>query len=114
MSELKEQFEKKAEEFIQVKEGLIKNYRISTKEMEALRLLFKMKEPSTVGGLTGPLKVSHSRITRIMDTLVRMKYSTRTPSKNDRRSWMAQITKKGLELIEEYNAALDEFFEETE
>ena len=47
------------------------------------------------------LKVSHSRITRIIDTLVKKKLVKRYPSKQDRRSWLAEITSEGRSTNEQ-------------
>jgi len=112
MKEIRIKFEKKAATYLQLKKEIILRSKIQKKEMEALLFLSQNDEPIRVGDMGAPLNVSQSRITRIMDELVRTKLATRTTSKIDRRSWMATITKKGMELVQLYNAELDKFFDE--
>ncbi|MCD4818818.1 MAG: MarR family transcriptional regulator [Candidatus Cloacimonetes bacterium] len=64
-------------------------------ECELLNYLNKMDDAISMNELATQLKVSHSRITRIIDTLVKKKLVKRFPSKKDRRSWLAEITDQG-------------------
>ncbi|MCF7794254.1 MAG: MarR family transcriptional regulator [Candidatus Cloacimonetes bacterium] len=64
-------------------------------ECDLLNYLNTVDEPVCMNDLSVEMKVSHSRITRIIDTLVRKKLVRRFPSKRDRRSWLAEITEKG-------------------
>lgn len=64
-------------------------------ECDLLNYLNTVDEPVCMNDLSVEMKVSHSRITRIIDTLVRKKLVKRFPSKRDRRSWLAEITDKG-------------------
>jgi len=64
-------------------------------ECDLLNYLNTIEEPVCMNDLSVEMKVSHSRITRIIDTLVRKKLVRRFPSKKDRRSWLAEITDKG-------------------
>jgi len=64
-------------------------------ECDLLNYLNTVEEPVCMNDLSVEMKVSHSRITRIIDTLVRKKLVRRFPSKKDRRSWLAEITDKG-------------------
>lgn len=64
-------------------------------ECDLLNYLNNIDQPVCMNDLSVELKVSHSRITRIIDTLVRKKLVRRFPSKKDRRSWLAEITDKG-------------------
>ena len=68
---------------------------IGRMECELLNYLTKVGHPVCMNDLSKELKVSHSRITRIIDTLVKKKLVKRFPSKQDRRSWLAEITEKG-------------------
>ena len=68
---------------------------IGRMECELLNYLNKVGQPVCMNDLAKELKVSHSRITRIIDTLVKKKLVKRFPSKQDRRSWLAEITEKG-------------------
>ncbi len=64
-------------------------------ECDLLNYLDTVDTAVCMNDLSVEMKVSHSRITRIIDTLVRKKLVKRFPSKKDRRSWLAQITDKG-------------------
>ncbi|MBN1327405.1 MAG: MarR family transcriptional regulator [Candidatus Cloacimonetes bacterium] len=64
-------------------------------ECDLLNYLNNIDSPVCMNDLSVELKVSHSRITRIIDTLVKKKLVRRFPSKRDRRSWLAEITDKG-------------------
>jgi DNA-binding MarR family transcriptional regulator len=64
-------------------------------ECDLLNYLNTLDQPVCMNDLSVEMKVSHSRITRIIDTLVRKKLVRRYPSKRDRRSWLAVITDKG-------------------
>jgi DNA-binding MarR family transcriptional regulator len=64
-------------------------------ECDLLNYLNNVDKPICMNDLSVELKVSHSRITRIIDTLVKKKLVKRFPSKKDRRSWLAEITEKG-------------------
>lgn len=65
-------------------------------ECDLLQFLSTANQPVCMNDLSEEMKVSHSRITRIIDTLVRKKLVRRFPSKKDRRSWLTQITEKGI------------------
>ncbi len=69
-------------------------------ECQLLHYISDVGEPIRMNELSAALGVSHSRITRIIDTLVRKKYVKRDPSKKDRRSWLAKITEQGQELVD--------------
>jgi DNA-binding MarR family transcriptional regulator len=64
-------------------------------ECELLNFLDNQEEPVCMNDLAIEMKVSHSRITRIIDTLVKKNLVKRFPSKRDRRSWLARITENG-------------------
>jgi DNA-binding MarR family transcriptional regulator len=64
-------------------------------ECDLLHYLNAIGKPVCMNDLAVAMKVSHSRITRIIDTLVRKKLVHRFPSRRDRRSWLAQVTKEG-------------------
>ena len=64
-------------------------------ECDLLNYLNQVNEPTRMNILAEELKVSHSRITRIVDTLVKKKLVKRYPSEKDRRSWLGEVTAKG-------------------
>jgi len=70
-------------------------------ECDLLNYLNTVDQPVCMNDLSEEMKVSHSRITRIIDTLVRKKLVRRYPSKRDRRSWLAVITEKGKKTNKE-------------
>ncbi len=70
-------------------------------ECDLLNFLNTLDEPVCMNDLSVEMKVSHSRITRIIDALVRKKLVKRYPSKRDRRSWLAVITDKGKKTNKE-------------
>ncbi|MCK4312511.1 MAG: MarR family transcriptional regulator [Candidatus Cloacimonetes bacterium] len=74
-------------------------------ECDLLNFLYSINKPVCMNDLSVEMKVSHSRITRIIDTLVKKKLVKRFPSKIDRRSWFAEITEKGKKTNRE--AVLD-------
>jgi len=69
-------------------------------ECDLLNYLNQIKEPTCMNVLSNELKVSHSRVTRIVDTLVMKKLVKRYPSEKDRRSWLGELTPKGKVTIE--------------
>ena len=77
-------------------------------ECELLNFLDSIDVPVSMNELSRALKVSHSRITRIIDNLVKKKLVKRFPSKLDRRSWLAEITPDGVKANQE---VLNEFIE---
>ena len=77
-------------------------------ECELLNFLDSIDVPVSMNELSRALKVSHSRITRIIDNLVKKKLVKRFPSKQDRRSWLAEITSEGEAANQK---ALEEFIE---
>ncbi len=77
-------------------------------ECELLNFLSSIDVPVSMNEMARVLKVSHSRVTRIIDNLVKKKLVKRFPSKKDRRSWLCEITPLGLEANQD---ALNEFIE---
>ena len=69
-------------------------------ECDLLNYLNQINEPTCMNVLSNELKVSHSRVTRIVDTLVIKKLVKRYPSEKDRRSWLGELTPKGKVTIE--------------
>ncbi len=67
-------------------------------ECDLLNYLNSVNKPICMNDLSVEMKVSHSRITRIIDTLEKKKFVRRFSSKIDRRSWLAEVTKKGKDI----------------
>jgi len=77
-------------------------------DCELLNFFIQLNVPVSMNELSRALKVSHSRITRIIDNLVKKKLVKRFPSKLDRRSWLAEITPDGVKANKD---VLNEFIE---
>ncbi len=75
--------------------------KIGRMECSLLNYLYKSEKSICMNELSDELKVSHSRITRIVDNLVKKELVTRFPSEVDRRRWFTEITIKGKELSDE-------------
>ncbi|MCD4829909.1 MAG: MarR family transcriptional regulator [Candidatus Cloacimonetes bacterium] len=68
---------------------------IGRMECSLLQYLYKGDKPTCMNDLSIHLCVSHSRITRIVDNLVKKELVQRYPSEKDRRRWYSEITEKG-------------------
>ena len=68
---------------------------IGRMECSLLQYLYKSDKPTCMNDLSTHLCVSHSRITRIVDNLVKKELVRRYPSSEDRRRWYTEITEKG-------------------
>ncbi|MCF7912779.1 MAG: MarR family transcriptional regulator [Candidatus Cloacimonetes bacterium] len=64
-------------------------------ECDLLQYLHDLNTAICMNDIAEKLNVSHSRITRLIDTLVEKGLVQRFPSRRDRRSWLAKITDKG-------------------
>ncbi len=78
-----------------------KNLNLSRIECDLLQYLSDLNTAVCMNDIAEKLNVSHSRITRLIDTLVDKGLVERSPSKRDRRSWLAKITKKGRRTSDE-------------
>lgn len=70
-------------------------------ECDLLQYLNELNSAVCMNDIAEKLNVSHSRITRLIDTLEEKELVERYPSKRDRRSWLAKITEKGIETANE-------------
>lgn len=71
---------------------------IGRMECKLLNYLALTDDAVCMNDLSQEMNVSHSRITRIVDNLVKKEYARRFPSKTDRRRWYTEITSKGREM----------------
>lgn len=71
---------------------------IGRMECSLLDYLAKSEDSVYMNSLSEELNVSHSRITRIVDNLVKKKLVRRFPDPKDRRRWCAEITNDGLNI----------------
>jgi DNA-binding MarR family transcriptional regulator len=72
-----------------------KNLNLGRLECELLQYLDELDTSVCMNDISEKLNVSHSRITRLVDTLVQKDLVKRFPSQRDRRSWLARITEQG-------------------
>ncbi len=72
-----------------------KNLNMGRIECDLLQYLNELNTAICMNDIAEKLNVSHSRITRLIDSLVEKGLVERAPSKRDRRSWLAKITKAG-------------------
>lgn len=72
-------------------------------ECDMLNLLYHAEKPYCMKELAGIMGVTNSRITRLIDALVRKKMVKRFPSKRDRRVWQVEITENGKASNEKTN-----------
>lgn len=78
------------------KESLTRKYlNLGRIESDLLQYLNNLNTAICMNDIAEKLNVSHSRITRLIDTLVEKGLVERFPSRRDRRSWLAKITRKG-------------------
>jgi DNA-binding MarR family transcriptional regulator len=80
-------------------------------ECSLLKFLNTCDSATCMNDLADRLQVSHSRITRIVDTLVRKGYVERFCSPEDRRKWFARITREGKKTVSESLTKQREFLE---
>lgn len=73
-----------------------------------LQFLDTTTERVTMNDLSEVLKVSHSRVTRIMDNLCKLNLAQRELSEEDRRCWYASLTPEGTELAQKIKMSLVE------
>ncbi|MEA1972381.1 MAG: MarR family transcriptional regulator [Candidatus Cloacimonadota bacterium] len=71
---------------------------IGRMECSLLNYLSSTKKAEYMNTFSEKLKVSHSRITRIVDNLVKKRLVKRFPDPVDRRRWCAEITPAGIEV----------------
>jgi MarR family 2-MHQ and catechol resistance regulon transcriptional repressor len=68
-------------------------------ECSVLQYLLAKDKLMTMTDIATSMNVSHSRITHLIDALIEKGYITRLSSPTDRRVYMAQITKTGVEIV---------------
>ena len=85
--------------------------KIGRMECGLLEHLYKSAKPICMNDLSSHLNVSHSRITRIVDNLVKKELVSRYPSTVDRRRWYTEINELGIEVAESAEAENEELQE---
>jgi len=81
-------------------------------ECNMVTLLNNMGRPVYMSELAKQLNVTPSRITRLVDSLVEKGYVVRSVSKQDRRKYKAEISKRGKKLNTQVNDELKQIHKE--
>lgn len=81
-------------------------------ECDLLQFLLREKRPVSMKEVAQFMDVSHSRITHLMDSLIKKNYLKRLPSTDDRRVFYAEITPEGREIAKKYKEKNIKMFED--
>ena len=82
-----------------------RKYKISANEMEII-LYIQEKGPQRMKSVGERFKIKFSTLTSLVDKIERLNLVKRVNSKEDRRSILVTITKKGKRMLEEYNSQI--------
>ncbi len=96
--------------FRQHQNDIRRKYKISANEMEIILYIhdFGPQRMKTVGE---KFKIKFSTLTSLVDKIERLNLVKRVNSKEDRRSILVTLTKKGKKMLEEYNAQVKDLAE---
>lgn len=84
-----------------------KKYKISANEMEII-LYINEHGPQRMKSVGEQFKIKFSTLTSLVDKIERLNLVKRVNSKEDRRSILVTITKKGKKMLDEYNDQIRE------
>ena len=82
-----------------------KKYKISANEMEII-LYISDFGPQRMKAVGEQFKIKFSTLTSLVDKIERLNLVKRVNSKEDRRSILVTITKKGKKMLDEYNSQI--------
>ncbi|MDP5168859.1 MAG: MarR family transcriptional regulator [Bacteroidia bacterium] len=88
--------------FRQHQNDIRQKYRISANEMEIILHIHDFG-PQRMKAIGEKFKIKFSTLTSLVDKIERLGLVKRVNSKEDRRSILVNITKKGSRMLEEYN-----------
>ncbi|MCL1827675.1 MAG: MarR family transcriptional regulator [Candidatus Cloacimonetes bacterium] len=71
-------------------------------ECNVLHFLLQKKRPVNMKEIAGHINVSYSRITHLIDSLLKKGFVTRISGVDDRRVYFAQITPEGISIVGAY------------
>ncbi|MEM6342903.1 MAG: MarR family winged helix-turn-helix transcriptional regulator [Bacteroidota bacterium] len=96
--------------FRQHQNDIRRKYKISANEMEIILYIhdFGPQRMKTVGER---FKIKFSTLTSLVDKIERLNLVKRVNSKEDRRSILVTLTKKGKKMLDEYNAQVRDLAE---
>lgn len=104
-SELEKQLLLMRDAFRQHQNEIRKKYKISANEMEII-LYISENGPQRMKSVGEQFKIKFSTLTSLVDKIERLNLVKRVNSKEDRRSILVTITKKGKKMLEEYNSQI--------
>jgi len=88
------------------------SFKLGRVECDVLQFLYQNKKPTSMKEVATTIKVSHSRITHLMNSLVKKGYVNRYLGVEDRRFFFAEITESGIKIAEAYKNKNTILFEE--
>ena len=91
--------------FRQHQNEIRKKYKISANEMEII-LYINDFGPQRMKSIGEQFKIKFSTLTSLVDKIERLNLVRRVNSKEDRRSILVTLTKKGKRMLEEYNSQI--------
>ena len=91
--------------FRQHQNEIRKKYKISANEMEII-LYINDFGPQRMKSVGEQFKIKFSTLTSLVDKIERLNLVKRVNSKEDRRSILVTITKKGKKMLDEYNSQI--------
>ncbi|MEZ4827432.1 MAG: MarR family winged helix-turn-helix transcriptional regulator [Bacteroidia bacterium] len=104
-SNLEKQLLQMRDAFRQHQNEIRKRYKISANEMEII-LYIDDFGPQRMKAVGEQFKIKFSTLTSLVDKIEKLNLVKRVNSKDDRRSIMVTITKKGKKMLEEYNSQI--------
>lgn len=81
-------------------------------ECNLLQFLLHEKKPVSMKDIAEYMDVSHSRITHLMDSLIKKNFLRRIPCSDDRRVFYAEITPEGKDIARKYKEKNVKMFED--
>jgi MarR family 2-MHQ and catechol resistance regulon transcriptional repressor len=107
---LEQQLLQMRDSFRQHQNEIRRKYKISANEMEIILYIndFGPQRMKTVGER---FKIKFSTLTSLVDKIERLNLVKRVNSKEDRRSILVTLTKKGRKMLDEYNAQVKDLAE---
>ncbi|MDX2247837.1 MAG: MarR family transcriptional regulator [Bacteroidia bacterium] len=104
-SNLEKQLLQMRDAFRQHQNEIRRRYKISANEMEII-LYIEDFGPQRMKAVGEQFKIKFSTLTSLVDKIEKLNLVKRVNSKDDRRSIMVTITKKGKKMLEEYNSQI--------
>lgn len=105
LTDLERQLLQMRNAFRQHQNEIRKKYKISANEMEII-LYISENGPQRMKSVGEQFKIKFSTLTSLVDKIERLNLVKRVNSKEDRRSILVTITKKGKKMLEEYNSQI--------